>query len=113
MKKAIVLCLTVVVLIAGVWGLLTENCAAEERGKSIYDSKCAICHGADGKGNGPAAASLSPSPKDFNTASFWQEMNDAKITETIENGHGAMPAFTLSSGEIRAVINYMKEAFKP
>jgi mono/diheme cytochrome c family protein len=112
MKKTIVLCLAAFLLVA-FWGLITGNCIAQERGQSIFDNKCAMCHGTDGKGNGPAAASLSPSPADFNTASFWQRMNNEKIRETIENGHGPMPAFQLSSSEISAVIKYMKQSFKP
>jgi len=112
MKKSIVLCLTASLILLGFWGAETGKCA-DDRGQTIFDGKCAMCHGTDGRGNGPAAAALSPSPADFNSASFWERMSDARITEVIENGHGSMPAFTLSSGEIRAVINYMKEAFKP
>lgn len=113
MRTAIVVCLAAGLLVMGFWGAKTGKCADNELGKSIFDGKCAMCHGTDGRGNGPAAAALNPGPADFNTASFWGKMSDARITEVIENGHGSMPAFTLSSGEIRAVINYMKEAFKP
>jgi mono/diheme cytochrome c family protein len=86
---------------------------AQGQGQNIYQDKCAICHGADGKGNGPAAAALSPSPADFTTASFWQNTSNAKITDTIENGHGPMPAFDLSPRQIKAVIDYMSRTFKP
>lgn len=113
MKKTIVLCLAAGLLVVGLWGARKGNCADYERGKTIFNDKCAMCHGTDGRGNGPAAAALSPSPADFNAASFWERMNDAKITEVIENGRGSMPAFSLSSGDIRAVIDYLKEAFKP
>jgi DMSO reductase family type II enzyme heme b subunit len=34
-------------------------------GKAIYEKKCALCHGSDGKGNGPGAATLDPKPRDF------------------------------------------------
>jgi high-affinity iron transporter len=87
--------------------------AQEGQGQTIYQDKCAICHGADGKGNGPAAAALSPSPADFATASFWQNTSNAKITDTIENGHGPMPAFDLSPSQIKSVIDYMSRTFKP
>jgi mono/diheme cytochrome c family protein len=113
MKKTIVLCLVAGLLVVGFWGAVKGDCADNERGRTIFNGKCALCHGTDGRGNGPAAATLSPSPADFNAAGFWEKMNDARITEVIENGHGSMPAFTLSPGDIRAVINYMKEAFRP
>lgn len=34
-------------------------------GKAMYEKKCALCHGPDGKGDGPGAATLDPKPRDF------------------------------------------------
>ena len=34
-------------------------------GKVIYEKKCAVCHGAEGKGDGPGAVQLDPRPRDF------------------------------------------------
>lgn len=31
-------------------------------GKQMYDTYCAVCHGADGRGNGPAAVALKAAP---------------------------------------------------
>jgi mono/diheme cytochrome c family protein len=36
-------------------------------GKMMYSSYCAPCHGADGRGNGPAAAALKTQPVDLTT----------------------------------------------
>jgi mono/diheme cytochrome c family protein len=33
--------------------------------KKMFGSYCAVCHGADAKGNGPAAASLTKAPADL------------------------------------------------
>jgi mono/diheme cytochrome c family protein len=33
-----------------------------ERSKEMFDRYCAVCHGADGKGNGPAAPALKTPP---------------------------------------------------
>jgi len=41
------------------------NAAAVDRGAAIYAQNCAVCHGADGKGDGPAAASLPIKPADL------------------------------------------------
>jgi mono/diheme cytochrome c family protein len=113
MQKKIVVCLVASLLVVVSGGAVTGHCADYESGKTIYDKKCAICHGADGRGDTPAAAAYSPSPTDFNSASFWQSMSDAKIRETVEKGHGSMPRLNISSGETNAVINYMKQTFKP
>ncbi len=34
-------------------------------GQQMYKSYCAVCHGVDGKGNGPAAPALKTSPSDL------------------------------------------------
>src|SRR6187399_2797008 len=39
-------------------------------GKAVYDARCAECHGATGKGDGPAAAYLMPRPRDFTTGKY-------------------------------------------
>ncbi|HUO17633.1 MAG TPA: c-type cytochrome [Verrucomicrobiae bacterium] len=36
-------------------------------GKEMYNSYCAVCHGLDGKGNGPAASALKATPTDLAT----------------------------------------------
>ncbi|HSC71606.1 MAG TPA: c-type cytochrome, partial [Candidatus Methylomirabilis sp.] len=34
-------------------------------GKETYEKKCALCHGPEGKGDGPGAPTLDPKPRDF------------------------------------------------
>lgn len=36
-------------------------------GRLEFESKCAVCHGKDGKGNGPFAAELKRAPSDLTT----------------------------------------------
>lgn len=83
------------------------------QGKNLYENKCLMCHGADGKGNGPAAAAFNPKPANFTDPMFWQRKDiDKFITDTVENGHGMMPAFNLKPDEIKAIIDYLSHTFK-
>jgi mono/diheme cytochrome c family protein len=84
-----------------------------DTGKAIYEEKCVICHGVNGKGDGPAASALSPPPKDFTSPAFWKQKNiDQIITKQVKNGKGAMPAFRLNDDEVKAIIDFMSHTFK-
>jgi mono/diheme cytochrome c family protein len=113
MKKVLVFTSTIMFL----WMALLWTKSAEgdeyDRGKTLYENKCLMCHGADGKGNGPAAAAFNPKPANFTDPKFWQRKDvDKFITDNVENGHGMMPAFNLKPGEIKAIIDYLSQAFK-
>ncbi len=42
-----------------------DRAATLELGKQVWDTHCTSCHGAEGKGDGPAAAALDPKPTDL------------------------------------------------
>lgn len=81
-------------------------------GKALYEDNCAECHGATGKGEGPAAATLGATPPDFTQAKFWRNNPDKKIRTAVEDGYGAMPSLDLKSDEIKAITDYMTRTFK-
>ena len=81
-------------------------------GKSLFESKCQICHGANGHGDGPAASALNPKPRNFTDPTFWNNNTDALIKRTVKTGKGMMPAFNLDDDEIKAITDYMNHAFK-
>ena len=81
-------------------------------GKTVYEGKCQICHGSNGNGNGPAAASLNPKPADFNDPKFWRTYDEKKMSDVIRSGRGMMPAFDMKPDEIQAIIDYMTRTFK-
>lgn len=51
-------------LAAGLAGATAEATAAGE-GANLYATLCASCHGISGRGDGPAAAALTPPPTDL------------------------------------------------
>jgi caa(3)-type oxidase subunit IV len=78
-------------------------------GKEIFTAQCVVCHGAEGLGNGVAAAALNPKPRNFHEASGWK--NGRKPTEvfnTLKTGLNAMPSFaTLPSDDRWALVHYV------
>lgn len=62
------------------------DAADPARGKALFDDKCASCHGATGKGDGPAAAALNPPPADFTDAFHARYYADAARVLIIANG---------------------------
>ena len=52
----------------------------------MFGTLCATCHGADGSGNGPAAASLSPKPRDYTDRTWQASVTDEQLKETILKG---------------------------
>lgn len=51
--------------------------------KTIFATICATCHGNDGTGNGPAAASLNPKPRNYTDAAWQASITDDQIKKTI------------------------------
>ncbi len=79
-----------------------------QKGKEIYEKKCALCHGAKGDGKGPASAGLTPKPTNFK-GSHGEKMTDGEHFWKITTGRGAMPSYAkdLTEEERWHVINYI------
>jgi len=87
--------------------------ASIQKGKEIYEKKCALCHGDKGDGKGPAAAGLNPKPTNFQD-SHGQKMADGEHFWKITTGRGPMPSYKkdLSVEERWYVINYINTLTK-
>lgn len=109
---------TVLVLLLALAGPTGLSAQDETAGKVVYDAWCAECHGAEGLGDGSAAASMMPRPRDFSQARYQirttgsgELPTDEDIRLAIVNGlpGTTMPGWpTLSDSEITDVIAYIK-----
>ncbi|MGD0366700.1 MAG: PQQ-binding-like beta-propeller repeat protein [Acidobacteriaceae bacterium] len=82
-------------------GLTPDNPHAGP-GAKIYQSQCAICHGADRAGSPPAFPSL---------VGVSQRLTDAAIVDVISHGRGRMIALpNLDSAKIAELLDYLKSA---
>lgn len=78
----------------------------------MWAARCASCHGAEGRGDGPAAAGLNPRPKDLSRPRLPEERHPPSRMDIIRDGKpgSAMVGFVtqLSSAELAAVTRYVK-----
>jgi mono/diheme cytochrome c family protein len=77
--------------------------------KKTVETNCVTCHGASGKGDGPAAAALPPpKPADWTSAKVQSE-SDAILFCKISEGRGAMPPWKhLPEKDRWEVVNYIR-----
>ena len=80
-------------------------------GAKLFAASCAVCHGASGRGDGPAAAGLAKEPSDL-TATHVQDQSDGALFYTISHGkpNTPMPAWDkiLSEEERWQVVNFLR-----
>jgi len=87
------------------------------KGKEIFESSCAACHGPEGKGDGPAAAALEPKPRDLTNAEYVSTLSNEHIFKVISEGGasvGLSPIMAawggiLSENEIWNVIAFLRK----
>jgi high-affinity iron transporter len=68
---------------------------AAKRGRQLYaEHGCAVCHGAQGHGDGPSVKRLDIAPRDFaDRRGYRNGIGPDQIAASIRNGAGAMPPF--------------------
>ena len=91
---------------------LPDSPEAIEKGKALYAGKgtCVNCHGAEGAGNGPVAAQLTPAPRNFQHHGFWRHRTEGEIFWVIKHGSPgtSMIGFgdQLTDEEIWSIMQY-------
>jgi mono/diheme cytochrome c family protein len=101
------------ILITATFGFAAAITASAADGKTNWDSLCAKCHGADGKGQTKMGQKLGV--KDFTDAKVQAELKDDAAAKTIKEGMKdkdgktlMKPFDTLSDEEIKGLVTFVR-----
>lgn len=90
--------------------LLDEPIGSKEidQGRKLFVSRCATCHGVDGRGDTTLAKRFKAPPGDLGSSVTVK--NDWQLLRFISEGKGMMPAFSPAVGEneLRNVVHYLR-----
>ena len=103
----------------------SDEGAAQQKGDVAagnvkYQQLCASCHGATGKGDGPAAKVLNPKPRNHTDAEYMKTISDeyiAKITKLGGVAVGKSPLMppwggVLSDADVQNLVAFMRSLAK-
>lgn len=93
------------------WGTpAIADSADASKGKTVYEKHCLVCHGPEGKGDGPAGRMLKPPAADFTSAAS-KKKSKADFMQIVETGKPgtAMGPWKsqLSQPELNDLIEYV------
>jgi mono/diheme cytochrome c family protein len=91
----------------------TESTAAT--GAKLFQMRCFVCHGRDGKGNGPSSNDLAEKPPDFTDPNWQRTIPDDQLRKVIQGGSTALarsdampPNPDLTADQISALTAYIR-----
>lgn len=99
------------------FGLMGSNAAQAADGETVYNFYCAQCHGDDGKGDGPNAAALATSPRNFTKTDDMNKLTDKDIVNVVMDGgvsvskSALMPPWskTITQDEVSAMVKHIRK----
>ena len=82
------------------------------RGREMYELHCLVCHGEQGRGNGPVGQKFVPQPMELNL-DYVQLQPDGQLFYTISHGSIAMPFYrqAVPAEDRWHLVNFIKEVF--
>lgn len=97
---------TVSLALAGC-AFLSTQARADNAGATTFKTKCAVCHGADGKGE--TSIGKADKIRDLGSAEVQKQSNE-DLSEIIEKGKGKMPAYgkSLKPEQIKDLVAFLR-----
>ena len=84
-------------------------------GQRLFQTRCFVCHGRNGKGDGPSSSGLAEKPQDLTDPNWQRVTSDDQLHKVIQGGglaigrSGAMPPNPdLTEAQIAGVITYVR-----
>ena len=88
---------------------------ASRAGEMIFQTRCFVCHGREGKGDGPASTGLGASVRDLTSPAWQDSTSDETIGKVIRSGAAAVggtaamaPNPDLSDAQIQSLVRYIR-----
>lgn len=91
---------------------IARSSESVDRGRVSYDTHCLVCHGSQGRGDGPVGKKFVPQPMELNL-DYVQLQPDGQIFYTISHGSIAMPHYrqAMTVEDRWHLVNFIKEEF--
>tara|TARA_B100000315_G_scaffold112693_1_gene103327 strand:+ start:22682 stop:23368 length:687 start_codon:yes stop_codon:yes gene_type:complete len=114
--ELLIVFITVTALLIGYRPAAAGSKGDPSNGQKLFLSYCFICHGANGKGNGPYAAKLQDQPRDLSDSNYFSEKTDQDIFSVISKGgpasrrsaHMRPWGFRLPMEDIDDLVSYIR-----
>jgi mono/diheme cytochrome c family protein len=84
--------------------------ASVDRGKKVYMTQCALCHGAKGDGKGDLATDMKLNPPDLTKSDALAKRTDGELFAIIETAKDPMPSQKgrMSDHQLWNLVNYLR-----
>jgi mono/diheme cytochrome c family protein len=68
----------------------TAATTPDAQAQEIYSTRCLVCHGPEGRGDGPGASALNPGPRNYHDTAWQETVTDQEIERAIVYGGAAV-----------------------
>jgi cytochrome c6 len=111
MTRNLIRVLTHGVVLAGLIAICATPSLAQSAGETLFKTKCAACHGPDGKGEVPMGKKLGA--RNLSSTEV-QGQADAQLIDVVTKGKNKMPAYAgkLTKEQIADLVVHIRELGK-